>query len=86
MDEIGPRDGADGFVVVQVDDIRDSRRRPAQPDPCGSAGCSTSASTRLAMNRAVRTGVPLRVTSVTSTTPRLVEISTRRPLRVATMS
>ena len=52
----------------------------------GSAGCSTSARTRLAMNRPVRTGVPLRVTSVTSTTPRLVLTSTRRPLRVATMS
>ena len=39
------------------------------PAPRG-AGCSTSASTRPAMNRAVRTGVPPRVTSVTSTTPR----------------
>jgi hypothetical protein len=38
------------------------------------------------MNRALRTGVPLRVTSTTSTMPRLVLISTRRPLRVATMS
>ena len=33
------------------------------------AGCSTSAISRLAMNRPVRTGVPPRVTSVTSTTP-----------------
>jgi hypothetical protein len=41
---------------------------------------------RLAMNRAVRTGVPLRVTSDTVITPRPVSISTRRPLRVATIS
>jgi hypothetical protein len=38
------------------------------------------------MNLAVRTGSPVRVTSTTSTTPRPVEISTRRPARVATMS
>src|SRR4051794_22499146 len=49
-------------------------------------GCSTSASTRLAMKRAVRTGVPVRVTSVTSTTPRRLTTSTRRPARVATTS
>jgi hypothetical protein len=41
---------------------------------------------REAMNRPVRTGVPPRVTSVTSTTPRAVVTSMRRPLRVATMS
>lgn len=41
---------------------------------------------RLAMNRAVRTGVPLRVTSETVTMPRPVSISTRRPMRVAAMS
>ena len=41
---------------------------------------------RFAMNRAVRTGVPLRVTSVTSTMPRPVLISTRRPFRVAATS
>src|SRR4029450_7468294 len=50
------------------------------------AGCSTRARMRFAMNRAVRTGVPLRVTSMTSTMPRPVLISTRRPLRVATTS
>jgi hypothetical protein len=45
------------------------------------AGCSTSAISRLAMNRPVRTGVPPRVTSVTSTTPRAVVTSIRRPAR-----
>jgi hypothetical protein len=35
------------------------------------------------MNRAVRTTVPPRVTSATSTTPRPIEVSTRRPARVA---
>ena len=42
-----------------------------------SAGCSTSAISRLAMNRPARMGVPERVTSVTSTTPRAVVISIR---------
>ena len=51
-----------------------------------SAGCSTSATRRLAMNRAVRTGVPPRVTSTTSTMVRPVVISTRRPARVAAIS
>ena len=50
------------------------------------AGCSTSAMTRLDMNRAVRTGAPDRVTSLTSTRPRRVAISTRRPARVAVTS
>jgi len=36
--------------------------------------------------RPVRTGVPPRVTSVTSTTPRAVVTSIRRPARVATIS
>jgi hypothetical protein len=51
-----------------------------------SAGCSTSATTRLAMNRAVRTAVPVLVTSLTSTMPRPVLTSTRRPARVAATS
>jgi hypothetical protein len=38
------------------------------------------------MNRAVRTGVPPLVSSLTSTWPRLVTTSTRRPLRVAATS
>jgi hypothetical protein len=38
------------------------------------------------MNRAVRTGVPVLVISLTSTTPRRLAISTRRPARVATIS
>ena len=38
------------------------------------------------MNRPVRTGVPPRVTSVTSTTPRDVVTSIRRPARDATIS
>ena len=42
--------------------------------------------TRLAMKRAVRTSVPVLVTSVTSTTPRTVLTSTRRPARVALTS
>ena len=51
-----------------------------------AAGCSTRARIRLAMNRAVRTGVPLRVTSLTSTTPRRFAMSTRRPALVAVTS
>jgi hypothetical protein len=38
------------------------------------------------MNRPVRTDVPLRVTSVTSITPREVETSTRRPALDASIS
>ena len=38
------------------------------------------------MKRPVRTGVPLRVTSLTSTTPRAVVISTLRPALVAVIS
>ena len=34
----------------------------------------------------VRTGVPVRVTSLTSTTPRVVVTSSRRPARVASMT
>jgi len=41
---------------------------------------------RFDMNLPVRTGVPPRVTSVTSTTPRAVVTSIRRPARVATIS
>ncbi len=51
-----------------------------------AAGCSTTAKTRPAMNRAVRTTVPPRVSSDTSTRPRPVRTSTRRPARVATTS
>jgi len=51
-----------------------------------SAGCSTSATSRVAMNRPVRTITPVRVTSFTSTTPREVEMSTRRPALVAAIS
>lgn len=45
-----------------------------------------TAITRLAMNLALRTGSPVRVTSVTSTMPRPVVTSTRRPARVAMIS
>ena len=38
------------------------------------------------MNRAVRTVVPVLVTSLTSTMPRPVLTSTRRPARVAAIS
>lgn len=38
------------------------------------------------MKRPVRTGCPERVTSLTSTTPRAVLISTRRPALVAPIS
>ena len=38
------------------------------------------------MKRAVRTGVPVRVTSTTSTTPRPMLTSTRRPALVAMIS
>ncbi len=50
------------------------------------AGCSTSASTRLVMNLAVRTTVPPLVSSLTSTSPRLMTTSTRRPALVAVTS
>jgi hypothetical protein len=76
------------------------RARRTRPSPAGqpawsggacwrcrrSAGCSTSASTRLAMNLAVRTATPPRVSSVTSTRPRRLTTSTRRPARVAATS
>jgi len=52
----------------------------------GEAGCSTIATTREAMNRADLTGVPVRVTSLTSTLPRDVATSTRRPAFVASTS
>ena len=48
-----------------------------------AAGCSTRASTRLARKRAVRTVLPPRVISLTSTTPRPWVTLTRRPARVA---
>lgn len=38
------------------------------------------------MNRAVRTATPVRVTSLTSTTPRAMRTSTLRPARVAATS
>ena len=38
------------------------------------------------LDRPMRTGVQLRVTSVTSVMPRTLAISTLRPLRVATLS
>ena len=63
-----------------------SRASRASAALVASTGYSTSATTRLAMNRAVRTVVPLRVTSLTSTIPRPVLISTRRPARVAVTS
>ena len=50
------------------------------------AGCSTTAMTRLTMKRAVRTGVPPLVSSLTSTWPRRVTTSTRRPALVAATS
>src|SRR3954451_23445103 len=65
--------------MLRLRSIGASRRSPL-------TGCSTSASTLLAMNRAVRTGEPVRVTSLTSTTPRRVLISTRRPALVAATS
>ena len=54
--------------------------------PDVSAGCSTRATTRLAMKRAVLTAVPVLVTSLTSMMPRRLAISTRRPARVAATS
>ena len=49
-------------------------------------GCSTSARTRFAMKRAVRTTDPFLVTSLTSTTPRRTAVSTLRPALLATTS
>jgi hypothetical protein len=71
-DAVGSR--AEGFSVRSSGNTR------------AGAGCSTSATTRLAMNRAVRTGVPARVTSTTSTTPRPMLTSTRRPALLAVIS
>ena len=48
------------------------------------AGCSTTAMTRLTMKRAVRTGVPPLVSSLTSTWPRRVTTSTPPALVAAT--
>src|SRR6204780_5015202 len=50
------------------------------------AGCSTSAMTRVAMNRAVRKGVPPLVSSLTSIRPRRFTTPTRRPSLVAATS
>jgi hypothetical protein len=52
----------------------------------GGAGCSTTATTLEAMNRADLTAVPVRVTSLISTVPREVVTSTRRPAFVASIS
>src|SRR5438132_9766912 len=49
-------------------------------------GCSTTARTRGAMNRAVRTTPPVRVSSRTSTVVRELRTSTLRPARVASMT
>lgn len=67
------------------------RGRPARPlayseSSALGTGCSTSASTRFAMKRAVRTTEPVRVTSLTSTTPRRTAVSTLRPALLATTS
>src|SRR5882672_1953183 len=51
--------------------------------PVSSAGCSTTASTRGAMNLAVRTTPPVRVSSRTSTVVRELRTSTVRPALVA---
>ncbi len=69
------------------DRARPARRaRPQVQRGDSSAGCSTMATTRLAINRADRMGRPDRVTSETSTVPRTLEMSTRRPARVAVIS
>ena len=51
-----------------------------------SAGYSTIATTRDDMNRPALTTTPVRVSSATSTTPRALDTSTRRPAFVATIS
>ena len=61
-------------------------RRCSRPATGPDAGCSTIAITRAAMKRPTRTGCPVRVSSATSTTPRAVVTSTRRPARVAEIS
>ena len=91
------RPGAAGWPVpgnpaggVPDPAARSARGFPAGRASSGSAprpaGCSTRASTRLDMKRAVRTTAPPLVTSITSTTPRPVTTSTRRPARVAVTS
>lgn len=67
-------------VILRRVEISTAASRPS------CAGCSTSAISRLDMKRPVRTGVPPRVTSLTSTTPRAVVTSIRRPARVASIT
>ncbi len=77
---------------VDLADFRADRRRSgyrAGAEELGGASrarCSTTATTLPAMNRAVRIGEPVRVTSVTSTAPREFVISTRLPARLALIS
>src|SRR3990172_13145815 len=54
--------------------------------PCSVAGGAAGAISRRAMTRAGRAGVPERVSSVPSTTPREVVPSSRRPAFVARIS
>ena len=86
--ELGP--GVTLFLdegVIEVHEHRPNRSRGALGQRSeSSAGCSTTATTRAAMKRAVRTARPDRVTSVTSTAPLELVISTCRPARVAKMS
>src|ERR671933_443694 len=87
--ELLPRAGAgegvqDGVLLQAV--CRSGPTSASSSSAGPGAGCSTSARTRPAMNRAVRTGVPPRVLSVTSTSPRPWVTSTRRPARVASIS
>jgi hypothetical protein len=61
------------------------RRRGGASGPA-PVGCSTIAITRAAMKRPTRTECPVRVSSATSTMPRALLTSTRRPARVAEIS
>ena len=71
--------GPDGYSSVEPARMRRRVETSTGRSRPSAAGCSTSATSRLAMKRPVRTGVPLRVTSLTSTTPRAVVTSIRRP-------
>jgi pimeloyl-ACP methyl ester carboxylesterase len=83
---VGPASGLPiRYAYLRYVQLALSGGRSSLNGPRG-AGCSTRASTRLAMNRAVRTTLPPRVTSDTVTTLRTIDTSTRRPARVALTS
>src|ERR1700682_5071374 len=72
-----------GFWTKRSQAARGRSESLGRDRPVSSAGCSTTASTRGAMNLAVRTTPPVRVSSRTSTVVRELRTSTVRPALVA---